>query len=156
MHLLRLFLVSCVLLPVWAQASPRQLALEQFPTEVRELVGKPWPEARKVASGVAENKRREDDRGLMLNLLGVNYDVTLGKKNEAVDWMALRSPEKHAKGLYEKVIGKYGTLAETKRVVVGDPAPGRYVDLIFPGDRVQFRFVASSKALFSVVVQRKP
>ena len=155
MKLSCILLLSSWALPLWAQETPRQLALQQFPERVRELVGKPWSDAREVASGVAENKRREDERGLMLNLLGVNYDVTLGKKDGAVDWIALRSSSRSAKGLYEKLLEKHGKLAETKLVDVGDPAPGKYVDLIFSAERVRFRFVSPSKALFSIVVQRK-
>lgn len=155
MKLSCILLLSAWALPLWAQETPRQLALQQFPDKVRDLVGKPWSDARKVASGVAENKRREDDRGLMLNLLGVNYDVTLGKKNGAVDWIALRSSSRSARGLYGKLLEKYGKLAETKLVDAGDPAPGKYIELIFSADKVRFRFVSPSKALFSVVVQRK-
>ena len=155
MKLSGLLFLSLWALPLWAQVTPRQIALEQFPSKVRELVGKPWLEARRFASSVAENKRREDNRGLMLNLLGVNYDVTLGKKNEAVDWIALRSSPQYAKGLYGKLMEKHAKGAKVKDVQVGGPAPGQYVEVSFPAEGVQFRFMASSKDLYSVVVQRK-
>lgn len=155
-------LLSCLIFLVamssWAVASPRDLALEQFPAQVRNLLGKKAAEARGVFKNVPENKRREDDRGLFLNLLGVNYDVTLGKKAETVEWLALRSPPKHAHGLYEKIMERYGKQAKIKDIQVASPSPvpGQYIEVSFPDEGVQFRFMASSKDLYSVVVQRKP
>jgi|GEM_PF-4133986 len=140
----------------WAAESPRQLALAQFPVEVRELLGKNITEARKVLKDVPQNKRREDERGLFVNLLGVNFDVTLGKKADAVDWLALRSPPQRSLGLYEKLLEKFGKQAKIKNVDVGGPAPGQYIELSFPTEGIQFRFVSASKDLYSIVVQRKP
>lgn len=140
----------------WAAESPRQVALEQFPTQVRELLGKNITEARKVLKDVPQNKRREDERGLFVNLLGINFDVTLGKKADTVDWLALRSPPQRSVGLYEKLMEKYGKQAQVKNVDVAGPAPGQYIEINFPSEGTQFRFVSSSKDLYSVVVQRKP
>ncbi len=140
----------------WAVESPRQLALEQFPIQVRDLLGKKSSEARIVFKDVPQNKRREDDRGLFLNLLGVNYDVTLGKKAETIEWLALRSPPQQAKGLYEKIMEKYGKQAQIKDVQVTGPAPGQYIEISFPAEGSVFRFMASSKDLYSVVVQKRP
>lgn len=140
----------------WAAESPRQVALEQFPVQVRDLLGKKAVDARNVFKDVPQNKRREDDRGLFLNLLGVNYDVTLGKKAEMVEWLALRSPPQRSVGLYEKLMEKYGKQAQVKNVDVAGPAPGQYIEINFPSEGTQFRFVSSTKDLYSVVVQRKP
>jgi hypothetical protein len=149
-------LLSLAVSSSWADTSPRALALEQFPAQVRDLVGKKILEARTVLKDVPSNKRREDERGLFVNLLGINYDITLGKKAETVEWLALRSPPQHAKGLYEKIMEKYAKTAKIKDVQVGGPAPGQYIEVSFPRDGVQFRFMSSNKDLYSVVVQRKP
>ncbi len=94
----------------------------------------------------------------MVNLLGINYDVTLGKKNQLVDWMALRSPPQRAPVLYEKLMQQYAQTKdiEVKEIQVEGPAPGQYIDVRFPREGVQFRFLATSKDLYSVVVRGKP
>ena len=155
MKYLLVVLLSLAVTNSWADASPRALALEQFPVQVRDLVGKKILEARNALKDIPSNKLREDDRGLFVNLLGVNYDVTLGKKTETVEWLALRSPPQHAKGLYEKIMEKYAKTAKIKDVQVGGPDPGNYIEVSFPDEGVQFRFMSSNKDLYSVVVQRK-
>lgn len=142
--------------PAHAFASPRQWALEQFPSEVRTALGKKISEVLLAVKDVPPNKRREDERALFLNLLGINYDVTLGKKGEKVGWMALRSPPQRAAGLYEKLLSQHGQRAKVKEVQVAGPAPGHYIEMDFPQDGVQFRFVVASKDLYSVVVRAKP
>ena len=136
----------------WSQ-SPREMALDQFPAEVRPLINKTVREARTALKHVPANRRREDERGLFFNLLGVNYDVTLGRVGEQITWMALQAPSDKARGLYSRLMENDPAV---KEVDVGGATPGKYIELSFVRDAVTFRFKEHTHQLHSVVVRDLP